>query len=39
LLQQIADGRFIRPVALHEQLHDRFRQQLIKRRLTGSTES
>jgi hypothetical protein len=39
LLQQMADGRFLRPVPTHEQLHDRFGQDLIKRRLIASAES
>jgi hypothetical protein len=39
MLQQIADCRFVCPVAIHEQLHDRFGQELIKRRLIGSAES
>ena len=39
LLHQPADGRFVRPVSKHEQLHDRFGQELIKRRLGGSADS
>ena len=35
LLHQMADGRFVGPVATHELLHDRFGQELIKRRLVG----
>jgi hypothetical protein len=35
LLQQMADGRFVRPVATHELLHDRLGQELIKPRLVG----
>src|SRR6266446_3442172 len=35
LLQQIADGRFVRLVAMHKLLHDRLSQELIKGRLVG----
>ena len=38
LLQQMADGRLVRPVAMHEQLHDRLTKELIKRQLIGSVE-
>src|SRR5258708_1896943 len=35
LLHQMADGRFVGPVATHELLHDRLGQELIERRLVG----
>ena len=38
LLQQMVDGRLVGSVAMHEQLHDRLRKELIKRRLIGSVE-
>jgi hypothetical protein len=35
LLHQMADGRFVGPVAAHELLHDGLGQELIERRLVG----
>ena len=35
LLQQMTDGCFVRPIAMHKQSHDRLGKELLQRRLIG----